>query len=78
MDPIIAASARKRPGVSDEDMIHAYRMQVRNHGVDGEGFTMIVGPMRTGELIELGYLISDDDGRVVIVHCLRPARRKYR
>lgn len=49
-EPIIAVSARKH-GVTDEDMLHAYRNPIRLFELD-EGFTMIIGANRTAMVFE--------------------------
>jgi hypothetical protein len=72
-EPIILASARKH-GVSDDDILHAFRNPLLARGQD-DGLTMIVGPKRDGGLIEVGA--CRDDGNVLIVHAMDPARRKF-
>lgn len=37
---------------------------------------MLVGPTESGRLVEVGYVISDDNVHV-IVHAMAPARPKY-
>lgn len=73
MEPIIADSARKH-GVADDDLIHAFSNPMRAFDL-GEGFTMLVGGDRSGQLIEIG--VVDGDLGPVIVHGMRPARRKF-
>lgn len=73
MELVIAPSARKH-GVSDEDMIHAYRNPIRLFQLD-DGFTMLVGPDHAARPIEVG-VIEAADGTLVIVHAMRPARPK--
>jgi hypothetical protein len=72
VEPLIIDSARKH-GVADEDMLHAF-----NHPIDYEdlddGFTMIIGPARSAQLLEVGAV--DTDHGPVIVHAMA-ARRKY-
>jgi hypothetical protein len=70
--PDIAPSAR-RHGVADDDMRHALRNPVSVDYLD-EGLTMLVGPRRDGELLEIG--VVDGDHGPVIVHADR-ARPKY-
>lgn len=70
----IADSARKR-GIADNDLAHAYRNHTAGFDVE-HGVTMVVGPARDGGLIEVGYVVSDD-GAHVIIHAMRPARRKF-
>jgi hypothetical protein len=52
MRPVIAASAR-RHGITDEDMLHAYRQPIMVWDVD-EGMQMLVGPTHAAALIEVG------------------------
>jgi hypothetical protein len=63
---IIASSARKHD-VSDDDMLHAWRnpIEVTYHG---DGFTMTIGPSRSGALLEVGSVVGADG--IVIVHAM--------
>ncbi len=71
-EPIIADSARKH-GVTDEDMLHAYRNPIRLFELE-EGFAMIIGASRTAIVLEVGVV---QGGTVsVIVHAMR-AREKF-
>ena len=72
--PIIAESARKH-SVSDDDLLHAYGNPIDAFELD-EGLTMLVGPDAAGNLVEIG--VVDGDLAPVIVHGLRPARRRFR
>lgn len=72
VQPIIAESARKH-GVSDDDMVHAYRNAIRIFELE-EGFTMVIGANRTGILHEVG--VVHIGSALVIVHAMR-ARRKF-
>jgi hypothetical protein len=65
--PVIAPSARKH-GVADEDILHAWRNPVTVTYHD-EGFTMITGPDRAANLLEIG-IIEASDG-IVIIHAMR-------
>ena len=71
-DPIIADSAR-RHGVSDEDMLHAYRNPIRVFELD-EGFTMVIGANQAAVIFEVG--VVDGVEAPVIVHAMR-AREKF-
>ena len=51
-EPIVAPSALKH-GVSEDDIIHAYRNPVRIWAL-GDGCTMIVGPTQAGIFLEVG------------------------
>ena len=70
--PVIAGSARKH-GVTDDNMLHAFDHPVRSEDLD-DGFVMLIGPDRSGNLLEIG-VVTGDDGPV-IVHAM-PARPKY-
>lgn len=71
-DPILAPSALKH-GLSEEDILHAYRTPVRVWDL-GDGFMMIVGPNRAAVFLEVGY-VEGEQARV-IVHAMR-AREKF-
>lgn len=71
---VIRNSARKHR-VGDDDMLHALRHAIRYFDLD-EGFLMIVGPDRAGELIEVG--VTRSEGVVTIVHAMSPARPGFR
>ncbi len=72
MEPLIIDSARKH-GVADEDILHAFNHPMRYQDLD-EGFVLVIGPTRSGQLIELGFV--DTEEGPVIVHAMQ-ARRKY-
>ncbi|MGH2659329.1 MAG: hypothetical protein ACRDHS_06595 [Actinomycetota bacterium] len=72
-EPVIASSAR-RHGVDDEDMLHAYRNAIDAWALD-EGLVMLVGPDRSGALLEIG-MVRSGDGTAVIVHAMK-ARPKF-
>jgi hypothetical protein len=72
-EPEIISSAR-RHGVGDEDMLHAYRNAIDAWVLD-EGLVMLVGPDRSGALVEVG-VVRSDDGTPVIVHAMK-ARPKF-
>ncbi len=74
-EPVIAPSAY-RHDLDEQDILHAYRNAVVAHGPDDEGLIMLVGPTGSGRLVEIGYVISDDNVHV-IVHAMAPARPKY-
>ena len=71
LTPEILPSARKH-GVSDEDMMHAFRNAIAVF--DLEELLMSIGPSTTGQLIEVGT-ISDIDLSYVI-HAMS-ARQKF-
>jgi hypothetical protein len=70
--PYIAPSARKH-GISDDDMLHAFRNPIGAEDLD-EGLTMLIGPARDGALLEVG--VADSSDGPVIIHADQ-ARAKY-
>jgi hypothetical protein len=76
VEPVILGSARKH-GVSDEDILHALANPSTVTEMD-EGFTMIAGGDRAGNLIEVGVVAADSrEGLLLIVHAMRPARTTF-
>ncbi len=71
-EPIIADSARKH-GVTDEDMLHAYRNPIRLFELD-EGLIMILGAGHSAIMLEVGIVQART--APVIVHAML-ARRKF-
>ena len=71
MDPVIVATARKH-GVSDTDMLHAYRNPVRVFDV--EDLVMLIGADEAGRLLEIG--VATAEGVEFIVHAM-PARTTF-
>jgi hypothetical protein len=65
VDPAILASARKH-GVTDEDVLHAYRNPVRVFDLDD--LTMLIGPNRSGGLLEIG--VATAEGIDFIIHAM--------
>ncbi|MEX2289830.1 MAG: hypothetical protein WD794_05825 [Mycobacteriales bacterium] len=49
--PLIVDSARKH-GIADDDILHAFHHPVSYEDLD-EGFTMIIGPSRSAQLLEI-------------------------
>ena len=72
-EPLIAPSAR-RHNVEDADMLHAYRNASDAWNLD-ESLVMLVGSDRSGVLLEIG-LVRSEDGTPVIVHAMK-ARPKF-
>lgn len=68
---MVLASARKH-GVSDTEMLHAYRHPIRVFDLDG--LIMLVGADDAGRLLEVGVAVGD--GVEFIVHAM-PARKKF-
>jgi hypothetical protein len=71
MDPVILESARKH-GISDADMLHAYRHPVRVFVMDD--LVMLVGGDEAGRLLEVG--VGEAEGLEFIVHAM-PARQRF-
>ena len=71
MDPVIVASARKH-GISDNDMLHAYRNPIRVFQVDD--LVMLIGADETGRMLEVGVVAAE--GIEFIIHAM-PAREKF-
>ncbi len=71
MDPVILASARKH-GVTDNDMLHAYRSPIKVFGLDDP--VMLIGTDESGRALELG--VATAEGVEFIVHAM-PARPKF-
>lgn len=73
MDPVVTDSAR-RHGISDDDILHAYRNPIRVHMLDD--VDMLVGADRSGRLIEIGVTVDDDEWIAAIVHAM-PMRSRF-
>ena len=71
MDPVILESARKH-GISDADMLHAYRHPVRVFVMDD--LVMLVGGDEAGRLLEVG--VAEAEGLEFVVHAM-PARERF-
>ena len=71
VDPVILASARKH-GISDEDVLHAYRHPIRVFDLDD--LTMLIGPDTSARLLEIGVAVAE--GIEFIVHAMA-ARPKF-
>lgn len=71
MDPVILDSARKH-GISDADMLHAYRNPIRVFAIDD--LVMLVGADGAGRLLEVG--VAAAEGTEFIVHAM-PARQRF-
>lgn len=57
VEPLIIASARKH-GIADGDILHAFNHPLRYEGL-GDALGMIIGPTRTAQLIEVGFIDTD-------------------
>ena len=71
MDPVIVASARKH-GISDNDMLHAYRNPIRVFQVDD--LVMLIGGDESGRMLEVGVVAGE--GIEFIIHAM-PARENF-
>ncbi|HHW84053.1 MAG TPA: hypothetical protein GX743_09645 [Actinomycetales bacterium] len=71
-DPIIAQAALKH-GLTEDEILHAYRNPIRAWDL-GDGFTMIIGANQAALILEVGYIQGIT--AVVIVHAMR-AREKF-
>ena len=71
MDPVILESARKH-GISDDDMLHAYRNPIRVFELDD--LVMLIGGDEAGRLLEVG--VAEAEGLEFIVHAM-PARERF-
>ena len=66
MHPVLAPSAH-RHGIDEDDTLHAFRNPIRAIDLD-DGLTMLIGPDRSGALLEVGVVDSEDGP--VIVHSM--------
>ncbi|MBO9556845.1 hypothetical protein [Cellulomonas sp.] len=71
-DPIVLHSAY-RHGLSEDSIRHALRNHVDLFDV-GDGMTMVIGPDRSGGLVEVGVVERYDD--LYVAHAM-PARPKF-
>jgi hypothetical protein len=71
VDPVILASAR-RHGITDDDMLHAYRNPVRIFEFDE--LAMLIGSDQAGRMLEVGLTAAE--GVEFIVHAMT-ARPKF-
>jgi hypothetical protein len=70
----VVAKSAHRHGIALVDILHAFEHGMRSFGPDDEGFVMVIGSDRAGNLLEVGYIISADDA-IVIVHAMRAQAR---
>jgi hypothetical protein len=71
VDPVILASAR-RHGITDDDMLHAYRNPIRVFEFDE--LAMLIGSDQAGRMLEVGLTAAE--GVEFIVHAMT-ARPKF-
>ena len=69
----VAASARKH-GIDPADMLHALRHHGQAFDTDDPDVTLYVGPSRTGALLEVA--IVDTEDRHAVIHAMA-ARPKF-
>jgi hypothetical protein len=69
VDSAVLASARKH-GVTDEDMLHAYRNPVRVFELGD--LTMLIGPDRPASLLEIGVTTAEGIDFIVRAMAARP------
>ena len=72
-EPAIVDSARRR-GIADYDIFHALRNHIRTFGLD-EGVTMVIGPSRDAQLLEVG-VVESAEGDLLVIHAMA-AREKF-
>jgi hypothetical protein len=73
VDPVILSSARKH-GISDDDMLHAYRNPIRVFAIDD--LVMLVGADEGGRLLGVG--VATAEGVDFIVHAMAARPRFLR
>jgi hypothetical protein len=72
----IADSARKH-GISDEDILHAVRLAIREvTNPDGPG-VLLIGPDTIGRFLEIVVIDPDGDPAVIHADVLRPKFYPY-
>lgn len=68
-----------RHGVSDDDVIHAVTHEVVSVDLEPDADppkVLVVGPDRSGNLLEVMVLVLDDD-RLLAIHAMRLRRQFY-
>ena len=71
-EPVLAPSAFKH-GLSEAEILHAYRNPIRVWDLS-DGFTMVIGATAAAVILEIGHVQGDT--ATVIVHAMR-AREKF-
>ena len=71
VEPVILPSAREH-GLSDDDMLHAYRHPIRVFDLDD--LVMLIGPSESAQLLEVG--VATAEGIDFVVHAMS-ARPKF-
>jgi len=74
----IGPSAR-RHGIPDQDIIHAWDNAVRivEYEYNGDQRLLIIGPDRSGEMLELVAVPADTPTRIIHADRLQPNRFDY-
>lgn len=74
----IGWSAR-RHGIADEDIIHAWENAVRlvEYDYDGEERLLVIGPSRSGDMLELVAVPAEVPTRIIHAERLQPNRYDY-
>ena len=75
---LIASSARKH-GVSNTDIMHAYENAIRivEYEYRGDERALIIGPDRSGSLLELVAVPAGEPNRIIHADHLRPKFYDY-
>jgi hypothetical protein len=60
------ADVARGHGIRDEDILHAVRNEMYSATTDDDDLVMVVGPAKTGNLLEIGIVDRDGDDPVVI------------
>ena len=71
-EPTIALSAL-RHGVTIEDILYAWRNPM-DYWPAEDGFTMLIGPSRSGHILEIG--VFETASQLRVIHAMS-ARQKY-
>ena len=69
---IVFLASSQKHHISEQDIVHALTYFVRVE--HQEEFTMIIGPSRKGNMLEIGTSTNEDS--LVVFHAM-PARRKF-
>ncbi|WP_419553592.1 hypothetical protein [Candidatus Poriferisodalis sp.] len=72
---VSVTEAARRHRIDDEDILHAYRNAMTIEHQD-DGFIMITGAKRDGELLEVGFRYDPDSDTNFILHAMF-ARQQY-
>jgi hypothetical protein len=69
----------RRHDIAEEDIIHAWNnaMRLIEFDHDGEEQLLIIGPARSGDLLELVAVPADVPARIIHANRLQPSRNHY-